>query len=377
MKKSIQTCICFIKKETVLCIAAFLALCSAFFVPPSLHYLEYLDLRVLSLLFCLMLVVAGLQSIGVFQMLGTTLLSGTKNTRQLVLLLTGLCFFSSMLITNDVSLITFVPFAIMILHMADQDRLLIPVIVLQTIAANLGSMFTPVGNPQNLYLYSAFSIPIADFLLAMLPLTLLSLVLLAAAVFLLPNEELSLQTLSISQVQISGKKLSVYLILFLICLACVIHLITFPWMILIVTICIFFVDRSLFKDADYFLLLTFVCFFLFIGNMERIPAIATLLRDLIRHRELFLGILASQCISNVPASILLSGFTDQAIPLLYGVNIGGLGTLIASLASLISYRYYVNLKDAKKGKYFWTFTFYNLVFLLLIGFAGYLLLKIQ
>lgn len=300
-----------------------------------------------------------------------------KNTRQLVLLLTGLCFFSSMLITNDVSLITFVPFAIMILHMADQDRLLIPVIVLQTIAANLGSMFTPVGNPQNLYLYSAFSIPIADFLLAMLPLTLLSLVLLAAAVFLLPNEELSLQTLSISQVQISGKKLSVYLILFLICLACVIHLITFPWMILIVTICIFFVDRSLFKDADYFLLLTFVCFFLFIGNMERIPAIATLLRDLIRHRELFLGILASQCISNVPASILLSGFTDQAIPLLYGVNIGGLGTLIASLASLISYRYYVNLKDAKKGKYFWTFTFYNLVFLLLIGFAGYLLLKIQ
>ena len=377
MKKSIQTCICFIKKETVLCIAALLALCSAFFVPPSLHYLEYLDFRVLSLLFCLMLVVAGLQSIGVFQMLGTTLLSGTKNTRQLVLLLTGLCFFSSMLITNDVSLITFVPFAIMILHMADQDNLLIPVIVLQTIAANLGSMFTPVGNPQNLYLYSAYSIPIADFLLAMLPLTLLSLVLLAAAAFLLPNEELSLQTLSGTKAQLSRKKLLVYLALFLVCLACVIHLITFPWMILIVTICIFLVDRSLFKDADYFLLLTFVCFFLFIGNMERIPAIATLLRNLIRQRELFLGILASQYISNVPAAILLSGFTDQAIPLLYGVNIGGLGTLIASLASLISYRYYVNLKGAKKGKYFRTFTFYNLVFLLLIGFAGYLLLKIQ
>ena len=164
----------FIKKETVLCIAALLAVISMFFVPPSPAYLAYIDFRVLALLFCLMLVVAGFQSIGFFRYLGNRLLSGAKDTRTLCLLLTGLCFFSSMFITNDVALITFVPFAVLLFSMAEQTSLLIPVIVLQTIAANLGSMLTPVGNPQNLYLYSAFSLSMGSFLLSMLPVSALS-----------------------------------------------------------------------------------------------------------------------------------------------------------------------------------------------------------
>lgn len=164
----------FLKKETVLCIAAVLSAISAFLVPPSGEYLEYMDWRVLALLFGLMLVVKGLQSIGLFQYLGTKLLTHTRTARQLCLLLTALCFFSAMLITNDVALITFVPFSVMVLTMANEKRLLISVVVLQTIAANLGSMLTPIGNPQNLYLYSTFSIPMQTFLLEMLPLTLLS-----------------------------------------------------------------------------------------------------------------------------------------------------------------------------------------------------------
>ena len=372
MNTMFRSCIAFFKKETVLCIAGLLAVCSAFFVPPSPEYLEYLDLRVLALLFCLMLVVAGLQSIGVFQALGTSLLSGTRTTRHLILMLTGLCFFSSMLITNDVALITFVPFAIMVLRMAGLENLLIPVIVLQTLAANLGSMFTPIGNPQNLYLYSAFAIPAAKFLLTMLPLTLLSLLLLIAAAWRLPNTGLSIQSME-SPALLSKGRLTVYLCLFLVCLACVAHLITFPWMLLIVGICIYIIDRSLFRHADYFLLLTFVCFFLFIGNMERIPAVSGFFHHLIDQRELLLGILLSQCISNVPAAILLSGFTQEWRPLLYGVNIGGLGTLIASLASLISYRYYTNIDGARKGKFFRTFTIYNVIFLLIMGAAGCLL----
>lgn len=375
MKTTLQTCIAFFKKETVLCIAALLALCSAFAVPPSVEYLGYLDYRVLALLFCLMLVVAGLQKMGVFQTLAASLLVNIKNTRQLVLLLTGLCFFSSMLITNDVALITFVPFAIMVLEMADQKKLFIPVIVLQTLAANLGSMLTPIGNPQNLYLYSAFSIPASAFLQTMLPLTLAALVLLSAAACLLPCCELTIKDMP-PAAPLSRIHLAIYLCLFLVCLGCVAHLITFPWMLLIVTVCMFLTDRSLFRQADYFLLLTFVCFFLFIGNMERIPAVSQFFRSLIQDRELPLGILLSQCISNVPAAILLSGFTQEWKPLLYGVNIGGLGTLIASLASLISYRYYSNLEGAEKGRYFWVFTGYNLVFLLLMSGVGFLLLAL-
>lgn len=389
----------FFKREAVLCIAAFLAVISAFIVHPSPEYLNYIDYRVLALLFCLMLVVAGLQDIGVFQRLGQRLLEKVSSTRQLALLLVGLCFFSSMLITNDVALITFVPFTVMVLSIAEQEALMIPVIVLQTIGANLGSMLTPVGNPQNLYLYSAFSIPAGIFLLYMLPLTLLSALLLTGAVLLLKNRTLgslpdsSMQSfapresrtarnqqpvppesLPPSQAFPAGK-LAAYLLLAVVCLLCVARVLPWQAMLAILVVSVFFIDRRLFQKIDLFLLLTFVCFFLFIGNMERIPAIADLLRSFIGSRELPLGILFSQVISNVPAAILLSGFTDAARPLLYGVNIGGLGTLIASLASVISYRLYGNRKGAAKGAYLKTFTVYNLAFLLPLYLAAWLLLS--
>ena len=373
MNRLIHRLTAFFKKETVLCIAALLAFASAFFVRPSLAYVSYIDFRVLALLFCLMLVVSGLQNIGVFQTLAASLLTGVKNTRQLVFLLTGLCFFSSMLITNDVSLITFVPFGIMVLDIAHLEKLYIPVIVLQTIAANLGSMFTPVGNPQNLYLYTAFSISMTDFLKVMLPLTSLSLLLMILAVILLPNQALTIEKTKKAAIT-SKSKCMIYFSLFLVCLLCVVHIISFQWMLVIAAAVVILTDRALFKNVDYSLLLTFVCFFIFIGNMEQIPAIADSLHRLIAGRELFLGILLSQCISNVPAAMLLSGFTTKAVPLLYGVNIGGLGTLIASLASLISYHYYANIENAKKGKYMQTFTLYNVVFLILLVIAGVMIL---
>lgn len=373
IKPALSACISFFKKETVLSTAGLLAILSAFFVKPSPEYFIYLDYRVLSLLFCLMAVVAGLQNIGLFRYLGTSLLSGTKTTRQLVFQLMALCFFSSMFITNDVSLITFVPFAIMLLSMANETDLLIPVVVLQTIAANLGSMFTPVGNPQNLYLYSGFSIPIGKFLIIMLPLTVLSFFLLTLSVFLLPNKPLEIRNLE--RIQPPKKRpLFIYLFLFGICLGCVAHLIPYQVMLAIIILGIWIYDRSLFRKADYYLLLTFVCFFIFIGNMERIPAISSLLRSLIAGKELLFGLLLSQVISNVPAAILLSGFTDQVIPLLYGVNVGGLGTLIASLASLISYRCYSNTEGAEKGHYFKVFTIYNLIFFIALTIASICLL---
>lgn len=364
--------ITFFKKEIVLCLAAILSVISMFFVPPSAEYLEYMDWRVLALLFGLMLVVGGLQSIGTFRYLGLRLLERTKSARALSLLLVALCFFSAMLITNDVALLTFVPFAIMILNLAGQSRLLIPVIVLQTIAANLGSMLTPIGNPQNLYLYSTFSIPMGTFLLDMLPLTAISLVLLVISIFLLPNAPITVD-LKEDVAAPSRQKLLLYIALFLVAIACVLHLISWPIMLGILLVAVFFIDRKLFKTVDYFLLLTFVCFFLFIGNMERIPAVSTLLQSFIEGRELLLGVLFSQGISNVPAAILLSGFTQNVRPLLYGVNVGGLGTLIASLASVISYRAYGNSDNARKGTYMKSFTIYNVVFLVILYIAAWLL----
>lgn len=381
MKKTITALYSFLKKETVLSISAILAFASAFFVPPSGGYIEYIDFRVLALLFCLMLVVAGMQSIGVFNYLGDRLLRKVRSTRQLTLLLVALCFFSGMFITNDVALITFVPFAVMVLTMAGQESLLIPVVVLQTIAANLGSMLTPIGNPQNLYLYSAFEVPIGTFLLYMLPLTAASALLLALAVLFLKDHPLHPQNRSSSCASDSPVpqrphkgKLAAFLLLFAVCLACVVRILPWPVMLAVLGISILFLDRSLFEKADYFLLLTFVCFFLFIGNMEQIPAIADFLRSFIEKRELLLGVLFSQFISNVPAAILLSGFTENVRALLYGVNVGGLGTLIASLASVISFRLYGNSKGASKGAYVKAFTLYNLVFLLILcGLAALLL----
>ncbi len=376
MKKKIvmKKILAFFQKETVLCIAALLALLSAFFVPPSTEYISYLDFRVLALLFCLMLVVSGLQSIGVFRFLGSSLLKKASDTRQLTLLLVGLCFFTSMFITNDVALITFVPFAIMLLSMAKQEKLMIPVIVLQTIAANLGSMLTPIGNPQNLYLYSSFDLTMGEFLGFMFPLTLLSFFLLAAASILLPRKTLKLHTTQDVPAP-QRRPLILYLLLFCVCLSCVLRILPWQAMLAILTLCVFFIDRSIFRSVDYFLLLTFVCFFLFIGNMERIPAVSEFLRDIISGRELLLGTLLSQCISNVPAAILLSGFTDQVRPLLYGVNIGGLGTLIASLASVISFKSYCNEKTARKGSYLKTFTIYNVIFLIILLGACLLLTR--
>ena len=373
MKPMIKICLNFIRKESVLSIAGLLAVLSSCLVPPSAEYLNYVDYRVLALLFSLMLVVAGLQSIGTFQYLGQYLLSGVKSLRRLALILVGLCFVTSMFITNDVALITFVPFAVLMLTMAGASRQLATVIVLQTISANLGSMLTPIGNPQNLYLYSAFSLNIVQFLLYMLPLTLAALALLLLAIKLLPDQPLPANPAK-KQNPPGKKSLFLYLLLFLICIACVIRLLPWPVMLGILVITLLFTDRQLFARVDYMLLLTFLFFFIFIGNVERIPAVASLLEQLIHGRELLLGTLLSQCISNVPAAILLSGFTDQARPLLYGVNIGGLGTLIASLASVISYRTYIRVEGAEKGRYIKLFIMYNLLFLLPLFLLAWLLL---
>lgn len=368
----------FIKKETILIIATVLAILSVYWVPPSSTYFSYIDWRVLGILLSLMIVMAGFQKNGLFDTIGRRLLEHTKNTAQLVGVLVFLCFFSGMLITNDVALLTFVPFAVLTLQKCRQERLMVLVLILQTIAANLGSMLTPIGNPQNLYLYNLSGMKMGEFLLLMLPYTAVAGVLLLIVIFVLSarKQKISMDACVLQEKSVdahqradeseSRRKNVVYLVLFVFCILVVLRLLPYYLVLAVVLVVVFMMDREVLVRVDYCLLLTFISFFIFTGNMGNLPAIRDTLQSLVVGRELGIGILTSQIISNVPAALLLSGFTEDYRTLLLGVNIGGLGTLIASMASLISYKIYAQHYNRTKGIYLLWFTVANLLFLAIL-----------
>lgn len=373
----------FAKKETVLFAAVLLAFGSMVCVPPDMQYLSYIDYRVLALLFCLMTVMEGFKSTGFFAAVAGKLLEKVKTFRQLYLVLVFLCFFTSMWITNDVALLTFVPFTVLVLRMTGLEQEMIPVIVLQTIAANLGSMTTPVGNPQNLYLYSISGMGIGAFLQIMGPLTLIS----AGLIFLicLIHKDFPIRQGMLGKEIVGVRKAGenqVLAVLFFISLLSVFRILSWQLLLLIVLAsCIgikaFCKEKYLPLKADFGLLLTFVAFFIFIGNMGRICAVREVLSQVLNGRELLISFLCSQMISNVPAAILLSGFTQEYRGLLQGVNIGGLGTLIASLASLISYKFFAAESEqtpaaGTRGRYMLTFTIWNVGMALVLLAAAFL-----
>ena len=364
----------FFRRETVFCISFLLAVLSALAVRPDRAYLSYPDYRTLALLFCLMIIVAGFQSLGVFSLLGQTLLKRADSLRRMSVFLVLLCFFCSMVITNDVTLITFVPFTVLVFRMVKMEDKVLKLIVLETIAANLGSMATPIGNPQNLYLYSASGLSTSQFVFAVIPYAGLSLILLLAVLLIQKNEPLADTAEEISQTkEPEGKRMTAvlpYLCLLLLCLLVVFRILPFLPVLICVGAAVLFINRRLYASVDYFLLLTFLCFFVFIGNVKRMPGISGLLFSLVDGRELWVGILTSQVISNVPAAILLSGFTDNFAALLTAVNLGGLGTLIASLASLISFQSYTRAYPEKKGAFMKVFTVWNLTFLVILAAAA-------
>lgn len=368
-KKIIGLVLRFVKSEAVLCAAWTLALVSMFFVHPDREYFSYIDWRSLGILWSLMVIMNVFRQNGFFDLLAQKLLSSVKKIWMLIGTLVFLCFFLSMAITNDVALLTFVPFAITIL---EGSELLVPTIVLQTIAANLGSMLMPIGNPQNLYLFAAGNFSASSFIKLTLPYWILSLVLLVPSIFFVTRK--SSGKLPESKISTKNKKSSesktfrivsscVFTLLFVLAILTVIRIIPFYILVALVLIFSLILQRHAFLGADYLLLLTFVGFFIFTGNMARIPAINGALKKLVEGRELLLGIASSQIISNVPAALLLSGFAKNISLLIVGVNIGGLGTLIASMASLISFKFYSRTKNSRPAKYILYFTIANLIFL--------------
>ena len=349
----------FISKETVLCVAAVCAAATMLIVPPDREYLHYIDFRVLCLLLCLMAVVSGLKAVGTFQWLTYQLLSRIQSGRLLSVTLVLLPFFCSMFVTNDVALIIFIPFTLMLLDQLDCKNSIIPVTVFQTIAANLGSMATPVGNPQNLYLYAFYNMSIGEFFSVTLPLTAFSLVVLAAASLPLLPKNLMEQKLDKAAIS-NTNHLFVYIALFLLCLLTVFRVIPYLLTTIATVIVLLLIDRKLLKEIDYMLLLTFVCFFTVSENLGRIEAVRSFLQQLLQWNTLITAVGTSQIISNVPAAVVLSGFTDQWKHMLAGVNIGGLGTPIASLASLITMKFYSRWPGAKVGKFLSYFMVANL-----------------
>jgi Na+/H+ antiporter NhaD/arsenite permease-like protein len=352
----------FLHAQAVPGIAAVAAAVSSLFVLPSALYFTYPDYRVLALLFCLMAIIAGITNTGAFIFLSRVFIARAGTVRRLSATLIALCFFFSMLITNDVALLTFVPFAITVLTMGGLKEQILPVVVLQTAAANLGSILTPVGNPQNLYLYAFYAMTPARFFSLTGPPTLASFILIAVLCRRFEKKRIEIPdaqgTLSLDKI-----RLAVYCALFLLCLLTVFGQVPYPITLAVTALAMLGADRKLFLDVNYSLLLTFVCFFVFVGNMSRIGAVQSAMALILTGREFFVSIAVSQIISNVPAAIMLSSFTQNGAALVAGTNIGGLGTLVASLASLISYRLYCESEGARPARYLAVFTLVN-VFLL-------------
>ena len=368
-----------LKKDVVLTIAILLALLSSLFVHPDKQYINYIDYRTLILLFCLMSVMAGLRKIKLFDRVAATLVSRCTNVGQLIILLVVVVFFTSMIITNDVALLTFVPFTISvlnILHPNVKNRWMITLIVMETIAANLGSMLTPVGNSQNLYLYNVSGMSMGGFLLIMLPYSVLSLVMLIIWIIIRCNSKSTNidRNIKLGDIRNTNSKIAynsrdkriigMYFFLFILCLMTVVKIIPFYITFVILLVCILIFDRDTIKNVDYSLIFTFTGFFIFIGNIGRIPVFRDFLQGVISGKEMITAVLCSQIMSNVPAALLLTGFTDNIRMLIIGTNLGGLGTLIASMASLISFKFIQREDKNVNGTYIATFTVANVVFLI-------------
>lgn len=359
----------FLKKECVLVIAVTLAILSSFISMPKL---SYIDFKVLILLFNLMVVVAAFKELKFLDSIAIGLLKKCNTYTSISLALVFITFISSMIVTNDVALITFVPLSIVIARKANINVL--KIVIFQTLAANLGSSFTPMGNPQNLYIYSFYNLSPIDFFKITLPIVILAVLFLVLLVF--KDKKMNL-SLDLEDVKIDNKR-DVYLFggLFLIILLSVFHVIDYKVTFLITVIMVLILNKKLFSQVDYSLLITFIGFFIFVGNISTMDVVKNFMEGILNSpQSTFLAsVLSSQVISNVPATMLLSGFTNHFKELLLGVNIGGMGTLIASLASVISYKIYAS--EFGNYNYMKSFTFYNILGLIIFVPIAYIFIAL-
>lgn len=358
----------FVKKNIVFCVAALAAVITCFFVPPDANYIGYFDWKTLACLFLTLAVVCALRNIKFFTIVARRLVRISGNLRSLFLLLIAITFIGSMLIANDMALITFLPLGYFALSVTHQEGYMAYLFILQNISANLGGMLTPFGNPQNLYLYSYFNIPTGEFCSIMLPPFLLAITLLALCCLPIKATPLVIQD-SFNE-RLNKKRTTLYLVLFALSLLIVFRIVPYLIGLIVITTILLWADRDALLMVDYGLLGTFFFFFIFAGNLARIDTVNQLLSSLLAKDTLLVSVLSCQGISNVPTAILLSRFTEDYRALLLGVNIGGTGTLIASLASLITFSEFRVLYPGHSKQYFWMFTAINVGFLIIMTIAA-------
>ena len=354
----------FASKNFVLVIAATLAIASCFVIKPDAQYIGYFDFKTLTCLFCTLAVICALKNISFFTITAKKIVTLTGNTRSLALALVYITFIGSMFLANDMALLTFLPLGYLSLSATNKEKYMAPIFIIQNIAANLGGMLTPFGNPQNLYIYTKFNIPTLEFMGIMLLPFVLSIILFTAGCLFIPKESLTLE--NEEKEKIAPKKTAFYLVLFAITILMVFRVIPYYICLPIILISILATDKNALTKVDYPLLLTFACFFLLAGNVSRIEAVNVFFSNLLEKNTLLTSIFSCQVISNVPSAILLSEFTENYRELLLGVNIGGVGTLISSLASLITFREYTSHVKGKTLQYLGLFTALNFGFLIIL-----------
>lgn len=347
-----------VRGQTVLVVSAVLAVASMLLVPPSADYVDYIDVRMLCILFCFMAVVAGMRECHLFGAIAGRLLAGRRSLRLLCLILVLLPFFCSMFITNDVALITFVPFTILVLGMAGERSSILPVVVLQTVAANLGSMLLPFGNPQNLFIYSRFGVGTGEMVALLAPYVIVGGMILCALCVRFDGHGAHVEMSRDRDVRYRGF-LAMVFVLFALCILTVLRVIPWQAVLVVTVVAMALTHRDVLRKVDYGLLLTFVCLFVFTGNIAHIDAVSSALEGLMVWEPMFASLGISQVISNVPAATLLSGFTADWQGLLVGVDVGGFGTPIASMASMISLGIYSKTEDADTRRYLAMFTVVN------------------
>ena len=366
---ALEHLLAFIKKNAVLCVAIVAAFLTSCIVPPDKTYLTYFDWKTLTCLFCVLAVVCAFKNIRFFFVLAQKIVLLFKTARSCVLALAYVTFIGSMLIANDMALITFLPLGYLVLSTTGKQKYMAFTFIMQNIAANLGGMLTPFGNPQNLYLYTKFNIPTGEFTMIMLPPFLISIALLTlCCLIFVKKDALEMEN---EKVTLPLRRTLIYCALFALSIVIVFRVIPFWIGLIVIPIALLFLDRKALKDVDYGLLFTFVAFFIFAGNMARIPAVQNVFAKLLEKNTLLVSIFSCQIISNVPSAILLSQFTSNYSALLLGVNIGGVGTLISSLASLITFREYTAHNPKKAGKYLALFSAFNFAFLIILTLSSY------
>ena len=362
----------FVRKNVVLSVAIVLAITTSCIVKPDAEYVGYFDFKTLTCLFCTLAVICALKNIKFFTILARKIISCTGNLRMASIAIVYITFLGSMLISNDMALLTFLPLGYFMLSSTGKEKYMAFVFIMQNIAANLGGMLTPFGNPQNLYIYNKFNIPTGEFMRIMLLPFAASIALITICCLFLPRHKLTIQDQQ--ELKLPAKRTAAYLALFALSIVIVFRLIPYQIGLVVIPLALLLLDKKALGQVDYALLATFFCFFIFAGNMARIPEVSELFSKLLAKDTLLFSILSCQIISNVPSAILLSQFTTDVPALLIGVNIGGTGTLIASLASLITFREYTAHNPHKAGSYLLKFTLYSFGFVIVLTALSYLVI---